>query len=306
MRLLAIVLIIIGFVSVLGFLAGSRMNTEAVHSETTVAIRQAPRGSALVTNILLVGVDEDHPRDRGGRADTLILLSIDHRTRTLKLTSILRDSWVPFPDGSHYRINRVSTGRRGGGSLAMQVVSQNFGVRIDHYLMFGFNAFKAIIDAIGGISVPMTLAEINALTNDTRLGHQIGHAEMERQMEQDGAVRLNGEQALIYVRIRRRDTDLDRARRNRTMIEAIVNRLHSQPWRIFPLAMNALPEFYTSLSPWRTATLAVIAPAVAFYSIEQHQLPAPGTFHEGHPGGLFALEIDFPANRRLLREFIYG
>jgi len=172
--------------------------------------------------------------------------------------------------------------------------------------MLHFDAFETIIDAIGGISVPITPAEINALVNDTRLGRQIGRSSMERQMRENGVVRLNGEQALIYARIRRRDTDMDRARRNREVIDAVVSRVRTQPWRLLPLAFSALPELYTSMPQWRTALLAMGAPVYLFYSMETHQVPAQGTFRNARRGGLFVFELDIAANRRLLREFIYG
>jgi len=48
------------------------------------------------------------------------------------------------------------------------------------------------------------------------------------------------------------------------------------------------------------------APVYVFYSIQEFQTPAPGTFNNARRQGMFVFEVDFPANRRLLREFIYG
>ena len=301
-RIFLVVLALVLLIGTMAFFAAGRMNIESLDTETR-ARTQAPSSSALVTTILLIGIDEPMPR---GRADTLMLLSIDHRTLSLRLTSILRDSWVRFPGGTERKINEVTVGRNGGGPLAMRVVSENFNIRVDHYIMLHFDAFETIIDAIGGISVPITPAEINALVNDTRLGRQIGRSSMERQMRENGVVRLNGEQALIYARIRRRDTDMDRARRNREVIDAVVSRVRTQPWRLLPLAFSALPELYTSMPQWRTALLAMGAPVYLFYSMETHQVPAQGTFRNARRGGLFVFELDIAANRRLLREFIYG
>jgi LCP family protein required for cell wall assembly len=285
------------------YLAAGQMNHRPIDGAHAAAIAQAPRGSIFVTNILLIGVDGSV---NNSRADTLLLLSIDRRTGSLKMTSILRDSWVRFPNGNHRKINEVTVGNQGGGALAAQVVSENFGVRIDHYMLLSFDAFEKIIDAIGGISVPMTQREINFLARNTRLGRQIGSAEMERQMQRSGVVRLNGVQALIFVRIRYVDDDFMRAGRQRIMMDAIIGRIKRNPLRLIPLAINAVPELHTSIGQLDAALLAMQAPALAFFSIEQHQLPAPGTFRNSTRGGQFIFDIDIAENGRRLRSFIYG
>jgi LCP family protein required for cell wall assembly len=299
---LAVLLVIFGSMSTVAFFAAGRMNITDVDAEHR-AIARGPRSRPWVTTILIIGVDGS---PTNSRADTLMLLTIDHRTQSLKLTSILRDSWVEFPGGTFRKINEVTVGRNGGGALAMHVVSKNFTVRIDHYMLFSFEVFRTIIDSIGGISVPITPAEINALVRDTRLGRQIGRASMEQQMRDNGVVRLTGEQALIYVRIRQRDTDMDRARRQRTMMNAVLSRVASNPLRLIPLLNNALPGIHTSITQFNAAMLALGAPlyAVQAMRLQEHQLPARVQSSTRH--GMFVFLVDIEENRRLLREFIYG
>ncbi|MCL2818087.1 MAG: LCP family protein [Clostridiales bacterium] len=301
--LLVLALAVTGLLGGGAFLAAGQMNLKPIDQANAAAIANAPRGNIFVTNILLIGVDGS---PGNSRADTLLLLSIDRRTATLKLTSILRDSWVRFPNGSYKKINEATVGNAGGGALAARVVSENFGVRVDHYMLLSFNAFEKIINAIGGISVPITQREINFLARETRLGRQIGKAEMERQMARNGVVKLNGIQALIFVRIRYVDDDFMRAGRQRIMLDAVMGRIKRNPLRLIPLAVSAVPEIHSSVSRLDAALLAMQAPAFAFFSLEQHQLPAPGTFRNSTRGGLFIFDLDIAENGRLLRKFIYG
>ena len=299
--LLALVLMIFGSIGTIAFFAAGRMNHEPLDAANR-AVAHGPASSPWVTTILFIGIDEPMPR---GRADTMLLASIDHRTQSIKLTSILRDSWVRFPDGNSRKINEVTVGANGSGARAMRVVSENFNVRIDHYVLLNFDVFEQIIDAVGGISVPMTQREINFLHNTTRLGRQIGRPEMERQMAQNDAVRLTGEQALIFARIRRLDNDAERGRRNRLVMQAMLSAIISNPLRLGAVINAGLPGVYTSISRWNAATLSMSAPLLVFYGTQEYTLPADG-HRRGVTRETFRYEIDFEASRRGLREFIYG
>ncbi|MDR2752908.1 MAG: LCP family protein, partial [Oscillospiraceae bacterium] len=111
-----------------------------------------PQGRSLVTNILLLGADGSG--SSGLRSDTMLLLSIDRVHRKLKLTSFLRDSWVQLPNGNHAKLNAALS--TGGVSTALRAISTNFDVRLDHYALVNFDSFKEVVDALGGVAVPIT------------------------------------------------------------------------------------------------------------------------------------------------------
>jgi len=179
-------------------------------------------------------------------------------------------------------------------------------VRVDHYMLLNFAAFEKIIDALGGISVPITPEEIKFLCDTTRLGRQIGRKSMEEQMAKKGKVDLKGIQALIYVRIRKvpGQDDRHRAERQRSMVDAIVAKIKARPWRLFAVASKALPEVKTDMGRLQAAALAALAPYYYAFSVEGEQIPAKG-WNYGTKNGQSVITMDFDANKKRLREFIY-
>lgn len=286
-------------IAVLAVVAAFRMNIAPMDSAHAAAARR-PGSSVLVTTILLLGVDD------GYRADAVMLMSIDHRTTTLRFTSIARDTLVRYPDGNFRRINEATIGRSGSGSLAARVVAENFGIRVDHYIMLDFDVFANIIDALGGVAVPMTTREINYLTSRTWLRRQLNASDLQGQMEQNGAVRLTGQHALMFTRIRTLDNDFARGSRQRIVINAMMQRLRQNPFLIVPLAVNGLPGVYTSISHPRVVSLALIAPLLTLYRSAEHRIPASGTFRNETRNRQFVIVPNYAENSRLLREFIYG
>ncbi|MCL2446994.1 MAG: LCP family protein [Oscillospiraceae bacterium] len=297
--LMIVVLASAGTIAVLAVVAAMRMNI-APMQPTHAAIARRPGSSPLVTTILVLGVDD------GYRADAVMLVSIDHRTATLRLTSIARDTLVRYPGGDFRRINEVTIGQHGSGSRAARVVAENFGIRIDHYILLDFGVFANIIDALGGVAVPMTTREINYLTSRTWLRRHLNANDLRRQMEQNGAVWLTGQQALMFSRIRTLDDDFARGSRQRIVINAMLQRLRQNPLLIIPLAINGLPGVYTSISHPRVVSLALSAPLLTLYRTAEHRIPAPGTFRNETRNRQFVTIPNYAENGRLLREFIYG
>jgi len=258
-----------------------------------------------VTNILIIGVDGEAVRGDGdGRSDTILLLSIDWLRGKLKLTSFLRDSWLPMPNGSYNRLNAAF--HAGGVPALAQTVSANFSIRIDHYVQLNFTAFEVLVDALGGIAVPVTDAEANFLCRTTRLGKQIGRESMRQQMEARGAVKMTGEQALIYSRIRKLDNDFNRTQRQRKVFGIIASKALRSPVSLLFNISKALPYIKTDMSRARIAAFAAAAPLYLAFKIEEHYVPSDGSWQSANRGGASVITLDIARNTKELREFIYG
>ena len=257
-------------------------------------------GTTRVTNILLLGMDT---QGGGGRADTMLLLSVDRVHHKLKLTSFLRDSWLQMPNGKSAKIN--SAVDMGGPAMAMRVVSENFNVRVDHYVMVDFKVFEQVVDALGGVAVPVTDKEADFLCNTTRLGRQIGREEMRRQMDKNGAVKLTGEQALIFCRIRKLDDDFMRTQRQRRFLECLVKACKRNPLRLLGLMGDALSCVRTDMTQAQMANLAAMAPLLLGYGMEEFNVPAKGTWSYATKQGTSAITLNVPENAAKLRKFIY-
>ena len=110
-----------------------------------------------VTNILLIGNDS---REQGedGRSDAIILLSISDKTKTVHMTSILRDIYVDIPGHDGNRINAAYA--YGGPELLMETVEKNLDIKVSRYMLVNFQAFANLVDAVGGVDLEVTNDEV--------------------------------------------------------------------------------------------------------------------------------------------------
>ena len=105
-------------------------------------------------SILLMGVDESDKRDDMGpaRTDALIFATLNKKTKSVKLVSIPRDSYVYIPEvGYETKINHAHA--HGGTNATIDTVENLFNLPVDYYVKLNFNAFIEVIDAINGIEM---------------------------------------------------------------------------------------------------------------------------------------------------------
>lgn len=256
-----------------------------------------------ITNILLMGVDGTDSSD-SLRSDSMILLSIDKKHEKIKLTSFMRDSWVPIPqtdsDGSHYekhaKLNAAFN--YGGAQLVCDTVETNFGVDIDHYMLVNFTMFKDVIDALGGIDVEVTQKEAEFMNRTTHFDD----------FESGDSVHLTGEKALIYVRIRKLDSDYMRTFRQRKVITSIIQKaLKSNPFELVDIFNTVMPNVITDMSSAQITALALKAPGILInkYPVVQLRIPTDELSWNDYEGNQSVVELDIPANAEYLQKFIY-
>jgi len=140
------------------------------------------------------------------------------------LLSIPRDLYVVIPGHGRDRINTAfvygSGGNdpAGGAALAMQTVSYNLGVPIDHYFMVDFNAFIGTIDTLGGIDVYVPYDINDPTYPDMNYGY-------DPLFIPAGQHHFDGATALKYARTRHQDNDFYRAERQQQVILALRSRI---------------------------------------------------------------------------------
>lgn len=263
---------------------------------------------SYVTSVLLIGTDGRDVNDRG-RSDTMILLSINKKSKEISLTSFMRDSYVDIPGYGWEKLN--SSYSYGGPDLLMDTIEKNFSVRVDDYISVNFNSFAAIIDAVGGIEIDVSdaeaqeintilMAEVNELMGDAVDADLLGSG---------GKLQLNGKQALSYARIRHiGNADFERTERQRTVLTQVAGKLKSMnPSMISKITSNAVPQITTNMSTSDLYFLSLRLPFVIGYDIEQIRVPAEGTYgNVTTPNGGAALEVDFNTNYDIVKEEVFG
>lgn len=221
--------------------------------------------------ILLMGSDQ-RPDDTQYRTDVMMLLVINQELKTVSLVSFPRDLYVTIPG---WRMDRINTTQaKGGFELTAQTLEYNFGIRPDHYALIRFDGFQAIIDSLGGIDV-----QVEKELADQRTGR--GWFTVS-----PGAVHMNGEMALWYVRSRYTTDDFDRGRRQQEVLVGLFNRLLSLD------VLLKIPDLYnqvqtiikTDLTLDDIISLAKIAPDFSNLSrIRQYAISREHVYPYLHP-----------------------
>jgi LCP family protein required for cell wall assembly len=173
-------------------------------------------------NILVMGIDRVPEAEDGsldlfaGRSDTMLLVQVDPDTNTASVLSIPRDTQVHIPRVGIHKINHANL--EGGADLAAQVVSRNLnGVTIDRYVRISTEAFRELIDLVGGVEVfvPQRM-QYDDNTQDLHIDLQPGWQV------------LNGDQAEQFARFRRDGYgDVGRVQRQQQLLRALRDRLTS-------------------------------------------------------------------------------
>ncbi|MGN1146446.1 MAG: LCP family protein [Acetatifactor sp.] len=271
------------------------------------SLMREPMKEEGVVNILLIGNDS---RENGadGRSDAMILLSISNKTKKIYMTSLLRDMYVEIPGHDGNRLNAAYS--FGGAELLMETIEKNLDITVNRYVLVNFEAFANLVDAVGGIELELSqeeieyvngyLVEYNMLTDRPQ-----GTDNMDTSVS--GLVHLNGPQALAYSRNRYLGTDFGRTERQRKVLTEVIHRL---PKALLTnpkeLVDGLLPNLTTNLTKNECVRLGLMGGRALTYDIVQDSIPQKGTYSNATIRGMAVLEVDFEANKRYLRENIFG
>ncbi|GCB48787.1 LCP family protein [Streptomyces sp. NL15-2K] len=232
-------------------LDGNITADEAAAAE--LARYEKERPTALVRgarNILVMGSDSRSGDDNGRygrnpgteRSDTTILLHLAAGRRSATAVSLPRDLMVDVPscarpDGTRTEPRFVMLNyafEMGGSACAIRTVERLTNIRVDHHVVVDFHAFKDMVDAVDGVEV--------CLKEPIR----------DKAAELDlpaGRVKLDGEQALGYVRARKslgNGSDTDRMDRQQRFLGALVNKVRSNDVLLNPVKLYPVLDAATS------------------------------------------------------------
>lgn len=173
-----------------------------------------------VINILVCG--EEAIGGGRGRTDSIMIATINQIDQTLRLTSIMRDTYVQIPGFSDNKINAAY--HNGGMKTLMKTIKTNFGISVDGYVLVNFNSFQKVIDALGGIDITLAEDEVSYLNRTNYISDYSNHNLVV------GKNHMNGNQALGYARVRYvpkdgQYGDFARTLRHRTVMTAIYKKL---------------------------------------------------------------------------------
>ena len=264
--------------------------------------------SSDVYNILLIGSDTRVSGDVG-RSDVMMLVSINHKTETIYLTSFLRDCYVSVPGYGKTRINHSFA--YGGPDLLMETLETNFKIHVDKYAAVDFFSFMDVIDTVGGVWVYMSDEEVKVANKYIWSMNKLMGLEWSDGYiwgdGYDGWHLLSGKQALGHARNRFTGSDYERTARQRTIINQMISAaLGSSPSTLVDLAQVILPQITTDMSKSEILNYAANVGAYVNYDIQQLQIPAPGTYSGATINGMSVISLNLEENIQYLQGTIYA
>lgn len=176
-------------------------------------------------SILVMGVEDYSSNGANGRADSLVVITLDPKDMSMKMVSIPRDSRVDIIGRDKKdKINHAYV--FGEEDMTINTVENFLNIPIDYYVTLDFDGFKNIINVIGGVTVDVPF----------NFWEKSDEGMQERIYFKKGKHTLNGEEALAYVRMRKRDPkgDLGRNERQQQVINAVLEKIIS-PSTIFKI-----------------------------------------------------------------------
>jgi LCP family protein required for cell wall assembly len=313
MFLLVVVLLIIGtkpgrnslYRAASNFVFGNVQNEEI---ETSAEDRQhAPgaRHEKYVMNYLIFGIEEI-----GGarNTDSMMIASINTKDDTVKLTSLLRDSYVDIPG---YKANKLnSTYSKGGADLLIETVEKNYKIRIDGYASVDFKSFEKIVDLLGGVTIELGEKEAKYLNKTNYISKKTNRN------VKPGINKLNGNQAMGYCRVRKVETlggvnnDYGRVIRQQRVLKAMFESYTSMKnvVRILPITKECLGYVTTDLSQEQIekAMEAVVENKITI--MDTFRIPVDGTFEspKKYNGIGYPILLDWEKNRIELYKYVFN
>ena len=236
------------------------------------------------------GLDANGPLWRYGaqRADTIMLVHLPADRGRIYVVSFPRDAWTPIQGHGNAKLNAAFS--FGGPPLLIATVERLTGVRVDHFAILDFEGFKAMTDALGGVTVRVA----RTVRDPAR-----------KVVWPAGTQHLDGARALDFVRQRHNlpGGDLGRIKRQQAFLKALAGQAVDRGTLANPLKLNAFLEASTkavsvdeSLTISRLRSLALQFRSVRTRDIVFVTAPVAGTGTEGRQSVVY---LDRTRGRRL-------
>ena len=229
--------------SMLGKMEQEEINLNAISIDDVVADELSN-----YRNIALFGLDSrEDDYGRGNRSDCIIIASINKKTNEVKLVSVYRDTYLLLTGRNLDKVTHAYS--YGGAEMAVSTLNANLDLNIEEYVTVNFDAVVDAVDALGGITMPITSEEVKYINtyideNNRVTGHNSSH------ITTAGTYKLDGVQALAYSRIRYTSGgDYKRTERMRDVLEAMLKKAKTLSVSELINVVNImLPKISTNIS----------------------------------------------------------
>ena len=260
--------------------------------------------SEYIKNIVLLGIDSSSYNI--GRSDCIMIATIDTKHDNIKLTSIIRDSYVSIPGKNvNDKINHAYA--FGGPELTLQTLNQNFNLNITDFISLNLSSFPKIIDDIGGVTLNITDDELKYINKYIQSLNKL-NTTSSPYISSSGIQTLDGTQALAYLRIRYTDGgDFERSHRQRVVIEAIFQKMKNFPInKDYEILNLLLPNVDTNLTPSEIVSTCFDLSLMHNKNIIEERFPKDEDGEGKLLNGIYYYTFDKDSTIDKIHTFIYG
>jgi len=268
-------------------------------------IKRVQKKDKNVENYLIFGIDARATYEVASRTDSIIIVSVDSKNNSIKLTSILRDTQVRLPGRTNpVKINAAYV--FGGVGLLINTINDTFDLDIQKFAMVDMWSSEKIIDAIGGVNIEITQEEIRYINGGVSGSNSLFKkiSEPSPLVKESGNVLLNGRQAVAYGRIRSIGSDFGRTQRQRNVLTQVILKFkQANPSRKLAVFEETARAFNTNIKKQEMIYMAFDV-LYGMRDIRQYTVPERGMFTSNTYN--YQLAIDHSRQNPMLHSFIWG
>ncbi len=256
-----------------------------------------------IVNIALLGNDR-RSKDEKGRSDAIIIATIDKKHKKIKLSSVMRDTYVNIKGVGKDKITHAYF--FGGPQLTIRTLNENFKMDIRDYVLVDFFSLEKIIDTLGGVTMDVKEEELKDLNTFVQEVADIEHVSAPL-FTKSGPQLLNGMQAVSYARIRHTGNgDYERTERQRRVLSAIFEKIKTEGPLKYPAIMaSLLPYTETSMDKSTMLKLGAQIFAAGMTNLEQQRFPLDKASQGTRINNIWYLWADLTATAKHIHTFIY-
>lgn len=252
----------------------SKLKTMQVNGDFSILANNDYKYDNSITNILLIGSDA-RPGETVSRSDSMMILTVDGKHKSLKLTSLGRDTYVSIPNHGYEKLTHAYA--YGEEKLLIETIENNFKLDIQNYAKVDFYTFIDIVDTLGGVEIDIQQSEIDEMNKFIKEAYSWDKKKNKGKIEyitESGKQHLKGYQTLTYARIRKNDGTMQRDNRQRVLIEAILKKVESTSFTKYPELLDAvMPYVKTNMSPSDIMLLGKEVLSIGNFHINTMQFP---------------------------------
>lgn len=262
------------------------------------------RQEDYVTNYLIFGIEEF-----GGarNTDSMMIASINTKDNTIKLTSLLRDSYVEIPGYKNNKLNAAYS--RGGAKKLIETVEHNYRVQIEGYASVDFKSFEKIVNSLGGVNIELGEKEAKYLNRTNYISNK------KYRNVKAGMNLMNGNQVMGYCRVRKVETlgginnDYGRVVRQQRALNAIFDKLKKKnPFEQMKIVKEWLGYVTTNVSENQIEKALGDVVENKIKKLDTFRIPVDGAFDAPvkYNGIGYPIILDWDKNRVELYKFIFN